>query len=243
MFARIFPRPSLLTLLVAALLASCGGGATPVPTVDVNAMQTAAVNTAVAQISGQLTQTALATPSATSLPTNTALPTFPLATAGDASPTVASGAIPTVSLLPTTAAGITQLASPAPPAAPTAPQGDPCNNNVFEGDITIPDGSVLKPDEEIQKVWQIKNTGNCTWDDGYALVFIGDNKAKDLLHAHNFDFINSADFASPGESIQIGVRLVAPSAEGLYQGTWRMRNDAGFYFGTPLSIYFEVKKK
>lgn len=240
MFGRKFPRPSLLTFLAAALLlSSCGGGATPVPTVDVNAIQTAALNTAVAQISVQLSQTALAAPSATLLPTNTSapLPTF--------APATVSGALPTVSFnttpVTTPVAGFTQLASPAPPAAATAPLGDACSNNVFEGDITIPDGTVLKPEEEFQKVWAIKNTGNCTWDDGFALVFIAGND-KDF-RPRNFEFINSADFASPGESIQIGIRLVAPSAEGLYQGHWRMRNDAGYYFGTVLSLYFEVKKK
>jgi hypothetical protein len=47
---------------------------------------------------------------------------------------------------------------------------------------------------------------------------------------------------SSGESINIGIKLTAPLANGDYQGHWRMRNDQGFYFGTILSVYFTVKK-
>ena len=83
MFVRKFPRHLSLSLLSAALfLASCGGGATAVPTADVNAISTAAVETAIAQLSLQFTQTAQAAPTSTSLPTNTpiSLPTFSLPT-------------------------------------------------------------------------------------------------------------------------------------------------------------------
>ena len=242
MFVRKSPRRALLTLLAAALLlASCGGGATPVPTADINAINTAAVSTALAQLSAQFTQTALAAPSSAPLPTNTpvSLPTFALPTAGNA--TANPGALPTVSFNTTPVAGITQLASPLPPAGATAPLGDACNNNVFEGDLTIPDGTILKPGEDFTKVWQVKNTGNCTWDDGYALVFIaGDRKIDpvDLI----FTTDPGVDFIAPGESADFDIKLTAPLAEGPYEGHWRMRDDRGFYFGTILSVYFEVRK-
>jgi hypothetical protein len=138
----------------------------------------------------------------------------------------------------TPVAGFTQLASPAAPAA-TISLGDACNNNVYEGDVTVPDGTILKPGVDFIKQWAIRNTGTCTWDEGYALVFIGGDQAMDPV---NFEFKNSDDFVSPGEGINIGVPLTAPLAEGKYQGTWRMRSDSGVYFGTPLTVVFEVKK-
>jgi len=241
-----FPRQILFVLLAATLmLSACNAGAAPSPTLDVNAINTAIVGTTVAQFSLQFTQTALAMPQATNtpLPTNTPqeLPTFALPTADT------SGAIPTVSfdITPTVAGALpafTQFASPvAPVSGPTQALGDACANNVFEGDITIPDGSVLKPGVNFQKIWKIRNTGNCLWDDGFSLVYIGGSKPD--LDPVNFNFTQSQDFVPSGEAINIAVNLTTPCTPGKYEGHWRMRDDRGYYFGTILSVYVEVKEK
>src|SRR5919106_5802545 len=177
MFVRKFPRQTLLCMFTAAVfLASCGVAATPEPTIDPNAISTAAAETVMAQLSVQFTQTALAAPSPTLALTDTpvSLPTSSLPTAG-------TGALPTVSFLTTPLAGVTQLASPivAPPVAATAALGDACNNAIYIADLTIPDGTVLRPGEDFRKVWQIRNTGSCTWDEGYGLIFIGGDTAID----------------------------------------------------------------
>src|SRR5512134_681096 len=170
MFVRKFPRRTLLMLLIATLsLAACNVGATPAPTVDVNAINTAAVATAMGQISAQLTQTALAAPSNTPAPTNTALSlatsALPTTGAGTAATAGVQGALPTLSFntTPNTTpiAGFTPLAgTPAPPA------GDSCHNSVYIADVTIPDNTVLSPGEDFEKIWRIQNTGSCVWDDG-----------------------------------------------------------------------------
>src|SRR5215216_5539815 len=173
MFVRKSLRQAVFTLLVSALvLTACNMGATPAPTVDVNAINTAAVETAMGQLSTQFTQTALAGPSATPFSTNTAvaLPTLGLPTSGSPAPTT-SGALPTVSFNSTPStplAGFTPLASSVAPAGPTTSLGDACNNNVFEGDVTIPDGTIMKPGEDFVKTWAVRNTGSCTWDEGYV---------------------------------------------------------------------------
>lgn len=235
MFFRKFPR---LTLLTAALiLSACNVGAQPSPTLDVNAINTAIVGTTVAQFSAQFTQTALAIPSATntSLPTETPqeLPTFAL-------PTVSFNTTPTVGAVVTPLPGFTQIASPAAPGA-TQALGDACNNSVFEGDVTIPDGSVIAPGADFQKTWKIRNTGTCTWDEGYALVYIGGSDPN--LDPYNFEFKKSSDFVASGDAINIGINLTAPCTVGKYEGHWRMRNDQNYYFGTIVSVYIEVKEK
>ena len=242
----MFVRKSLqrvvfILMTTALLLTACNMGATPAPTVDVNAINTAAVATAMGQLSAQFTQTALAAPSATAISTNTALslPTFALPTTGGASPT-AGGPLPTLSFntTPTTPiAGFTALASPAAPAA-TGSLGDSCNNSAFEGDVTIPDGSILEPGINFQKVWALRNTGTCAWDEGYALVYIAGSTPN--LDPYNFEFKNSDDFVSSGEGVNIGLNLTTPCTPGKYEGHWRMRTDTGYYFGTTLSVYVEV---
>ena len=248
MLVRKFPRRILLIMLAAALsLSACSMGATPAPTVDVNAINTAAVATAMGQISAQLTQTALAAPTNTPPPTDTPLSlatvALPTTSVGGASPTGgASGALPTLSFnsTPNTTplAGFTPISSPAAPVN-TVVSGDACNNSVYVLDVTYPDNTVIKPGINFEKVWRVQNTGTCTWDDGYKLVFIGGDRALDPV---NFEFKRSDDFVAAGETADLGVDLTAPLADGTYTATWQMQSDQGVYFGTLLTVVVQVKK-
>ena len=240
---------ALVLAATAVLITACSGGAGAEPTVDINAINTAAVETAMAQLSAQFTQTALAAPTATTLPTNTALPlpTFSLPTAGAGSPVAGApttaGALPTVSFntTPTTPLpGFTPLASQAAPAATTS-LGDACNNNQFVSDVTIADGTVLPPGQNFDKVWSVKNTGTCTWDEGYALVYIGGSSPN--LDPYNLEIKKTEDFVAGGEIANLGLTLTTPCTPGEYQGTWRMRDDRGYYFGTPLTVIVKVTDK
>ncbi len=233
---KTFWRISPLLLAVSLVLAGCNFGATPAPTQDLNAINTSIVGTTVAQLSSQLTGTAQALPSSTPEPTNTIASIATVAsTADSAQPTTG---IPTISFNTTALPGFTPLASPTQ-AGPTASLGDECSNSVFEGDVTVPDGTIFKPGEDFTKVWAIRNTGLCAWDEGFALVFIGGDTAID---PYNYEFKKTKDIVLSGEGLNIGIKLTAPLKEGDYQGHWRMRNDKGYYFGTILSVYFTVKK-
>ena len=249
MFSRKPTRLILMTLLTAALLlTSCNVGTVASPTPDVNALNTAIVGTTVAQLSAQFTQTAQAAPTNTSAPspTVTTIATFSLPTidtSGAASPTVNAAALPTFSFVNTPVTGgtpgtgFTQVPA-LPTSAATASLGDACDNNVFEGDVTIPDGSVLEPGQDFVKIWAVRNTGTCTWDDGYALIYIGGSTPN--LDPINLQFTQGADFIAPGETADLDIRLTTPCVPGDYEGHWRMRNDRGSYFGTTLSVYVKV---
>ena len=249
MFVRKFPRRALLVLLTATLtLAACNVGATPAPTVDVNAINTAAVATAMGQISAQLTQTALAAPSNTPASTETPLSlstlVLPTVGAGTAANTSLPGALPTLSFntTPNTTplAGFTPISgSPIAPANTSAPLGDSCNNSAYVADVTYADGTVIKPGINFEKIWRVQNTGTCTWDEGYKLVFIGGDQALDPV---NFEFKKSADFVAGGATADLGIDLTSPLANGTYTATWRMQSDTGVFFGTPLTVVIEVKK-
>jgi hypothetical protein len=251
MFVRKSLRQAALTLAIAAsLITACSGGAAGEPTVDVGAINTAAVETAMGQLAAQFTQTAMAAPTSTTLPTNTAipLPTFPPQGAGTAaSPVAASSALPTVSFnsTPVTSQttalpGFTALPT-AGSTGPTASLGDSCNNSQFISDVTVPDNSVLDPGINFQKVWEIKNTGSCTWDDGYALVYIGGSNPN--LDPYTYEFKKNSDFVAGGQTVNLGLNLTTPCTPGDYQGTWRMRDDKGYYFGTYLTVMVKVTAK
>jgi hypothetical protein len=247
MLVRKFPRRTLLLLLITTLtLAACNMGATPVPTVDINAINTAAHATAMGQISAQLTQTALAAPTNTPLPTDTplSLATVALPTvAAGASPTgAASGAIPTLSFNTTPnstpIAGFTPLATSVAPVN-TVSLGDACNNLVYIADATYPDNAEIKPGTDFEKKWTVQNTGTCTWDEGYKLVFVGGDKDLDPT---TFEFKNKGEFVAGGATADIGVDLTAPLKEGTYTASWRMQSDSGVFFGQTLTIIIVVKK-
>jgi hypothetical protein len=247
MLVRKFPRQTLLILLITTLtLAACNAGATAVPTVDVNAINTAAVATAMGQISAQLTQTALAAPTNTPPPTATALSLATSAlptTAAGASPTAGvSGALPTLSFntTPNTTpvTGLTPLVTSVAPVN-TAVLGDSCNNSLYVADVTYPDNSTIKPGINFEKIWRVQNTGTCAWDEGYKLAFVSGDQALDPV---SFEFKDSKDFVSGGETADIGVDLTSPLAEGTYFAQWRMQSDSGAFFGTYLTITIVVKK-
>jgi hypothetical protein len=122
-------------------------------------------------------------------------------------------------------------ATPKPPATAgptsTATSSEPCNRASFEGDATIPDGSILPPNSHFTKTWLVKNTGSCTWKAGYSVVFSGRGEA--LTTAASFPLIGEV---KPGDTTPISVDLVAPADTGEYRGYWRLRSDQNQEFGT-----------
>lgn len=253
MLVRNFPRHTLIILLTAALtLAACNFGATPAPTVDANAINTAAVATAMGQISAQLTGTALAAPSATPQPTDTSLPlaTFALPTA--AGSPVAGGGLPTVSFNNTAIAnttpnanttplaGFTQLVTSLP--AGSSGQGSTasgCNDAAFVGE-SLPDGSVVAAGKKFTKSWELKNTGTCKWDEGYTFAFQPDLSSS-AIQGYDILINTSDEFTDPNHSQSFVVKITAPSTAGEYKGFWKLKTDNGTYFG-PL-VYLDVVVK
>lgn len=188
------------------------------------------------RVSLELTQTALAAPTATQPPTNTAPPTFEILSPGAGSP-----ADPATTPIATFGIG-TQPAAPG--ALPTitsavvlATQAGPvCMNSTFVADVTYPDGTVVQDNKDLAKVWSIQNSGTCTWDDGFSLQPItGDAKGTWIID----EKVNKK--VEPGEIVEIRIDVKTPSTGGEWGGCWRMQGDNGQFFGTPLCLLVVVK--
>ena len=93
-------------------------------------------------------------------------------------------------------------------------------------DVTIPDGSQVTPGTTFVKTWRIKNTGTCTWNAQYSLVFAGGNTLGSLANSFSLDTT-----VAPGEQADLSVTLVAPTNAGAYQGDWKLQNARGQFFG------------
>ncbi len=225
-------------LATALLLTACNLGASPTPTVDVNAINTAAVATAMGQLSVQFTQTALAAPPI-SAPTDTAvaLATFPPTT---------SGALPTLSFnttpLPNTTplAGFTPLASPlAPTASGPLSTANGCNDAAFVGE-TIRDKTEFTAGEDFSKAWQLQNTGTCKWDVGYTFTFLADVSSPDLV-GRDVVIRNSDETTATGHSQTFVIHLTAPARAGEYISYWKLKDAAGNFFGPRVYVDIIVK--
>jgi uncharacterized protein YkwD len=92
-------------------------------------------------------------------------------------------------------------------------------------DVTYPDNSQVDPGKSFIKTWRLKNTGTCTWNGNYTLVF-----------SSGFSMDSPAvipfQTTPPGATIDLSVTLLAPTAPGVFTGSYQM-NDA---FGQPVLI-------
>ena len=225
----------IIPLALSLVLSACNFGQEPEPTPDVGAIFTAAAETVMAEFSVGLTQTALAAPTSTPQPTNTAPPTFAIVNPGAGSPE-APGITPIVTF------GIgTQPAAPG--VLPTITSAvvlntqaaSVCMNSAFIADVTYTDGTVVQDNANLAKVWSIQNTGTCTWDDGFSLQPItGDAKGSWVID-------QTSEFVEPGEIVEIRIDVKTPSKGGEWGGCWRMRGDSGQFFGTPLCLLVVVE--
>ena len=96
----------------------------------------------------------------------------------------------------------------------------------FIDDVSIPDGTTLKPNESFTKTWRLKNVGTCSWTPSYAVIFSsGDSMDGPATQA-------LTGTVNPGQTVDISIDLIAPDTDKSYKGYWKLRNAAGVTFAT-----------
>jgi hypothetical protein len=108
------------------------------------------------------------------------------------------------------------------------------DDSEFVADVTIPDGTHFAPRAYLSKTWRLRNTGTCTWDASYRLVFLSGDRLSGPRSA-------PLDVpVPPGEEVDVSVILIAPEAAGSYRGQWTMFAPDGTPFGTRPYVLIEV---
>ncbi len=120
--------------------------------------------------------------------------------------------------LPTATASNTPIPATNTPAAV-------CNQAAFISDVTVKDGTQMSKGEDFTKTWRIKNTGTCTWDEDYTVVF---SSGTNLANKSSYDL---PEDVSPGETVDISISMEAPDKNGTYKSSWVFRSDTGATFG------------
>jgi hypothetical protein len=104
-------------------------------------------------------------------------------------------------------------------------------------DLSVPDDTNFNTGTGFTKTWRIRNDGACAWTTDYSLVFD---------HGYALGGPTSVPLPAivlPGSTIDLSVNLVAPSADGFYQGFWMLQDpkSARFGIGADASRAFWVK--
>jgi hypothetical protein len=131
----------------------------------------------------------------------------------------------TATALPTLTPAATATVKTVPTATPL-----PCNRATFISE-TIPDGTKFNAGASFTKSWRLKNTGTCTWNTNYKLVFVDGNKMSGP------DSVKLNSHIKPGESVDILVDLKAPTKPGTYTGYWKLQADDGSKFA---QVYVKI---
>jgi len=227
----------VMFVIVAILLNACNLGATPAPTQDPGAVQTQAFNLVLTQAASQQTQTALVVPP-TAQPTNTLLPTATLLTLG--------GATITPFAFNTQQSAFTPIASPIATTGviSTVTTKNGCNDGTYIRETPPLDGAEVSIGDIIKKGFTIKNTGTCDWDEGYAFQYLPDLSSPEVVDVESFFFVKSRpqDFVKVGHSIEFTVTFKMPKTAGEYKVFWKLRDEAGNFFGPLVYAWVRVRK-
>ncbi len=228
-----------LTVFMITTLTACnlnlGQAAAPTPTAfDINAITTNVAATVQAQLT-------LSAP--TAVPTNTITATLP------ASETPAGGATVVTSIIPlegtpslTPFGGFTAIPSFTPILAATVVAGPVCKNAAFDGDITVPDHTQMSPWEKFDKVWAMKNTGTCRWDEGFFFAAV-DGPPSMGKNLGKRGFKTPERFVEPGATTHISIHMYAPGDYKTYTAIWQMFDDSSKPFGQQVFVVIDVVNK
>ena len=99
----------------------------------------------------------------------------------------------------------------------------------------LAEGATVAPGEEVTATWQIRNTGTCSWGDGYSWVFTGGEPVTIVSTSGVAD-------VGPGESTEVVAVFVAPAEPGRYAAQWQLQSPSDLEpLGTPAFALFVVE--
>lgn len=122
----------------------------------------------------------------------------------------------------------------APLPTPTAAPNTCYDGMEYVADVTVPDHTVMEPRQDFDKIWRVRNTGTCTWNDSYRIVFV----QGDMLDGGPQRIRATV---RPGETYEVGIDQTAPNRPGKYSGLWQLVNGQNAAFGPRIWVKIKVK--
>jgi len=126
----------------------------------------------------------------------------------------------------------------APPSAPSPSRwAEGCLDTTPVADVTIPDGSSISAGETFTKIWRLRNSGSCEWNDALGELqwaFVGGERMNGP------DLAPIAGPVPAGSETDVQIELTAPTAPGLHEGRWQARGPDGVPVGVVFWVLIEV---
>ncbi len=102
---------------------------------------------------------------------------------------------------------------------PTNPT-DCTDSASFVEDVTVPDNTPFPPQEIFHKTWRLKNTGTCSWNANYSLVFANGEQMGAPAST-------PLAYTVPGDILDLSIELTSPTGNGTFVGNFEMRAPDG----------------
>ena len=128
--------------------------------------------------------------------------------------------------------------TPVPPTATHTPTASPqptatidCDDSSeFVTDVTVPDNTAMTPGQSFTKTWRLRNSGNCDWTTSFDAVFIDGSSMGGPAS------VPLPGMVPPDTTIDISIKLTAPTTNGVHRSNYRMRNASGALFGSQFYV-------
>ncbi len=101
----------------------------------------------------------------------------------------------------------------------------------FLSDLSIPDGTEVKAGDKIDKRWEVENSGDCDWGEGYTVRLVSGD-------AMGVAEEQSLYPAKAGAKATIQIVFTAPDKPDTYRSAWQAATPNGDLFGD--EFYIEV---
>ncbi len=134
------------------------------------------------------------------------------------------------------------IATPTPAPTPT-PEPEACKDGMsYVADLNYDDKNmtappVMQPGQPFTKGWRVRNSGTCPWDQTYTFAYAGGNVPAAQMGGQP---VRVNGTVAPGATYDFKVPLTAPSAPGVYQAFWTMRNWENTPFGDRVWVGIRV---
>lgn len=114
---------------------------------------------------------------------------------------------------------------PAYPQQPHPPVETGCLQAEIVSSETEPPAQSLLPGQSFRQAWVLRNSGECEWPIGTALVFDGGEPMGKMKSAYLITPVGQ------GDTVEIVLDLLAPLYPGDYESFWILRNPQGQVIG------------
>ena len=118
-------------------------------------------------------------------------------------------------------------------ATPAAACNDAMNLTAWKRDNAVYDAKAVKtplaPTTPFTISWTFQNTGTCTWDADYRMMY---ESGEGMTQSTSYPIVSPGQKVAPGESVTAKVDMIAPGKVGPYKAIWRLQSKTGSVLGT-----------